>query len=242
MEILGVIPARGGSKGVPRKNLAPLAGRPLIAHTIDAARSSRRLTRVLVSTDDVEIAGVARSLGVDVPFLRPSHLAGDDTPILDVLVDLLRTLSARERVDVDILVLLQPTSPFRRSEHIDGAIDLLTSSGADSVVTVVPVPHQFTPTSLMELRGDRLVALNGGLASTAAEGAGKSPTRRQDKPLLFARNGPAVVAVHARVLLEQQTLYGSDTRALVMSREDSVDIDDSFDLRLAELMIASRPA
>lgn len=230
MKIIGVIPARGGSKAIPRKNLALLGGRPLIAHTADAARASRRLTRLIASTDDAEIASVAQGLGIEVPFLRPPALAGDDTPMLDVLVDLLATLDQREQYRPDILVLLQPTSPFRRAEHIDGAIDLLTATGADSVVTVMDVPHHFTPASLMLLDGDRLTAwIDGG------------SLRRQDKPRLFARNGPAVVAARPGVLAGR-TLYGPDTRGFVMSREESLDIDDRFDLEIAELLIAARAA
>lgn len=186
--------------------------------------------------------------------------------MLDVLTDLVASLEQRERYRPDILVLLQPTSPFRRAEHIDAAIDLLTSSGADSVVTVVPVPHQFTPSSLMQLQGNRLVPWTDGppkgghydregdvvsgflVRRSGSEGGsrtgteGAAPTRRQDKPLLFARNGPAVLAVHARVVTDGKTLYGADTRGLVMSREDSFDIDDQFDLGVAELLMASRPA
>lgn len=230
MTVLGVIPARGGSKAIPRKNLAPLEGRPLIAYTCDAARQSRRLTRTIVSTDDPEIAAAARSFGVDAPFLRPAHLAADETPMIDVLVDLIATLERDERYAPEVIVLLQPTSPFRRAEHVDAAIALLETSGADSVVTVIDVPHQFTPSSLMRLDGDRLrPALEGDV-----------PLRRQDKPRLFARNGPAVAAVRTTVLMTQRTLYGPDTRGLVMSREDSFDIDDSFDLQMAELLLAAR--
>ena len=234
MDILGVIPARGGSKGIRRKNLAPLGGRPLIAHTCDAARGSRALTRVVVSTDDDEVAAEAIKVGIEVPFLRPVALAADDTPMLDVLVDLLSTLAARESYRPGAVVLLQPTSPFRRAEHIDAAVDAFLASGADSVVSVVPVPHQFTPSSLMKLEGDRLVFLG--------EPDNPGPSRRQDKPQLFARNGPAVVVTRTSVLLEQRALYGADTRALVMSREDSLDIDDAFDLELAELLLAARGA
>jgi CMP-N,N'-diacetyllegionaminic acid synthase len=190
---------------------------------------SRSLSRVIVSTEDQEIAAVAKYLGADVPFLRPSHLALDDTPILDVLVDVLETLAEHEGYRPDVLVLLQPTSPFRRAEHIDAAVNLLVSSGADSVVTVMQVPHQFTPSSLMQLRGDRLDSW-------------KEPTstRRQDKPVLFARNGPAVIATQSRVILAEHALYGSDTRGVVMSREESFDIDEAFDLKMAELLMASR--
>jgi N-acylneuraminate cytidylyltransferase/CMP-N,N'-diacetyllegionaminic acid synthase len=187
---------------------------------------------VVVSTDDEEIAATAAALGVEVPGLRPAALAADDTPMLDVLLDLLSTLERREAYRPDAVVLLQPTSPFRRAEHVDAAIDLLITSGADSVVSVVPVPHQFTPSSLMRLEGDRLVP--------AAEAT--APPRRQDKPRLFARNGPAVLAVRTQVLAGTRVLYGRDTRGLVMSREDSFDIDDGFDLALAELWWAARSA
>jgi CMP-N,N'-diacetyllegionaminic acid synthase len=232
MEVLGVIPARGGSKGIPRKNLVPLGGRPLIAHTCDAARASRSLTRVLVSTDDEEIFGIVQALGLETPFLRPLVLAADDTPMVDVLLDVIATLERRETYRPDAVVLLQPTSPFRRAEHVDAAVDLLASSGADSVVSVVPVPHQFTPSSLMRLEGSRLLP--------AVEG--ELRLRRQDKPHLFARNGPAVVAVRTTMLVQRRTLYGPDTRPLIMSREDSLDIDDDYDLQLAELLMAARDA
>jgi CMP-N-acetylneuraminic acid synthetase len=158
--------------------------------------------------------------------------------MLDVLVDLLHTLADRERYAPDVVVLLQPTSPFRGAQHINAAVDLLTTSGADSVVTILPVPHQFTPSSLMQLRDGRLTPWDGGPASP--KGRGDGPARRQDKPMLFARNGPAVLAVRSAVLLNGGTLYGADTRGLVMSREDSFDIDGAFDLQLAELLMASR--
>jgi CMP-N-acetylneuraminic acid synthetase len=228
MKVLGVIPARGGSKAIPRKNLAPLDGRPLIAYTCEAARRSRRLTRTVVTTDDEEVAAVARTFGVDAPFRRPPALATDAAPMVDVLVHALSVLEGAEAYRPDVLVLLQPTSPFRRSEHIDAAVDLLVSTGADSVVTVMAVPHQFTPSSLMYLDGDRLVP--------AADGA---PLRRQDKPRLFARNGPAVVVLRPEVLSTGR-LYGPDTRGLEMSREDSLDIDDAFDLQIAELLMSAR--
>src|SRR5262245_50748963 len=174
MEVLGIIPARGGSKGIPRKNLAPLGGRPLIAYTCDAARASLRLTRFMVSTDDEEIFEIARALGPETPLLRPARLAADDTPMVDVLLDIVATLERRERYRPDAVVLLQPTSPFRRAEHVDAAIELLESSGADSVVTVMAVPHQFTPSSLMRQEGNRLVPA----------GDSELRLRRQDKPRL----------------------------------------------------------
>ena len=126
-------------------------------------------------------------------------------------------------------MLLQPTSPLRRAEHIDAAVALLEDSGADTVVSVITVPHQFTPGSLMRRDGERVVPL------TADAGA----TRRQDKPVLYARNGPAVLATRARVVASGR-LYGDDTRPYVMSREDSIDVDDRFDLEMVEALLARR--
>jgi CMP-N,N'-diacetyllegionaminic acid synthase len=218
MNVLAVIPARGGSKGIPNKNLAIAAGRPLLAYTADAAHAATRLTRTIVSTDDQAIAGAARSLGLEVPFMRPASLAGDDTPMLPVLQHAVKTMR-ESGFTADLVVLLQPTSPLRRADHIDAAVDLLERSGADSVVSVVEVPHQFNPVSVMRLEDDRLQPfIDGPLV-----------TRRQDKPTVFARNGPAVLAVRTSVL-EAGSLYGNDCRALVMSPNDSLDIDGPEDL------------
>jgi len=227
MEILGVVPARGGSKGIPRKNLAVIAGQSLLAWTAAAAHASARLTRVIVSTDDAEIAQAARLLDLEVPFMRPSRLAADDTPILAVFEDLLSRLSDAEHYVPDIVVLLQPTSPLRQAHHIDRAVDLLCDSGADSVVSVVRVPHNFNPSSVLEEKGGRILPW----------GDKPTVTRRQDKSTLYARNGPAVVAVREPALKKYKSLYGRDTRPLEMTKEESVDIDESWDLELATWLI-----
>jgi CMP-N-acetylneuraminic acid synthetase len=226
MRSLGVIPARGGSKGIPGKNLRSVAGRPLLAYTADAVRASRLLARAIVSTDDPAIADAARALGLEVPFMRPAGLAADDTPMLPVLQHAAGAMAERGFA-ADAIVLLQPTSPLRRAEHIDAALDLLHSSGADSVVSVVEVPHQFNPMSVMRLEGDRLEPFLDG------------PTlvRRQDKPRVLARNGPAVLAVLRRVV-EAGSLYGSDCRPLLMTPNDSIDIDTADDLEQAEWLLA----
>jgi len=226
--ILGVIPARGGSRGIPSKNLALLAGRPLLAYTADAVKASTRLTRTIVSTDDERIAECAKSLGLDVPFMRPSSLAADDVPMLPVLQHALDTLKA-DGFAADIVVLLQPTSPLRRGEHIDAAVDWLERTAADSVVSVVEVPHQFNPMSVMRIEE--------GLLKPFLDGP--TITRRQDKPRLFARNGPAVLAVRAAVITEG-SLYGKTSWPLGMSAEDSLDIDTPLDLRLVESILAAR--
>jgi CMP-N,N'-diacetyllegionaminic acid synthase len=225
---LGIIPARGGSKGIPHKNIAVVGGRPLIAWTIAAARESARLDRVLISTDDQAIADVAREHGAEVPELRPAALSQDGTLMLPVLQHAIG-LAERDGARVEIAVLLQPTSPLRTGAHIDAAVDLLTGA-VDTVVSVVEVPHHFHPLSVMALDGERLVPWSGEA----------TVTRRQDKPRLYGRNGPAVLAATRRTWMEQGTLYGRETRALVMTAEDSIDIDEPFDLELADWLLQRR--
>jgi CMP-N-acetylneuraminic acid synthetase len=212
MDILGLIPARGGSKGIPRKNLAPVGGKPLLAWTVEAAREASELTRIVVSTDDDEIAAAA---GVAV-LRRPAELGADDTPMLDVVRHAIAELSP------DVIVVLQPTSPLRRAEHVDAAVRLLLESGADAVVSVVAVPHRYSPDALMDVVDGRVVP------------RGSARTRRE-KALVYARNGPAVVALRSDRLGDD--LYGGDCRPYLMDERDSLDVDDSFDLELADLLL-----
>jgi len=228
MHVLAVIPARGGSKGIPNKNLAPLCGRPLLAYTADAVKGSTRITRAIVSTDDARIADGARALGLDVPFMRPAALAGDDVAMLPVLQHAISEMEAKGFA-ADVLVLLQPTSPLRRAGHIDGAIEQLQRTGADSVVSVTEVPHQFNPVSVMRIEDGFLKPYLD--APTV--------TRRQDKPRIFARNGPAVLAVRADVV-KGGSLYGATSSPFLMTAEDSLDIDTPWDLRLVESVLATR--
>ena len=220
MEVVGLIPAREGSKGIPRKNLVPVAGKPLLAWTIEAARESSTLTRTVVSTDWEEAAELARQLGAEV-LGRPPELAADDTPMLDVVRHALRELGA-----CDVLVLLQPTSPLRRAEHVDAAVRLLLETGADSVLSVVEVPHQFRPGKLMAIADGRLVRL------------GWDPPDRHGGEVLYARNGPAVVALRPERLGDD--LYGGDCRPYLMDLADSVDVDGPVELELAEARLADR--
>lgn len=220
MDVLGLIPARGGSKGIPRKNLAPLAGRPLLAWTVAAARDSETVARAVVSTEDDDIATTARGLGAEV-LRRPPALGADETPMRAVVDHALAELGLPE-----VLVLLQPTSPLRRSQHIDEAVRLLLETGADSVLSVVEVPHRFAPQSLMALDHGRLAPL------------GESAATRQDKQPVYARNGPAVLALRPDRLGDD--LYGGDCRAYLMRREDSLDVDEPFDLELAEWLLSRR--
>jgi CMP-N-acetylneuraminic acid synthetase len=230
VDVLGLIPARGGSKSIPHKNIASLAGRPLLAYTCDAALDSQRLTRVVVSTDDPAIADVARACGVEVPFMRPAELARDDTLALDYIRHALNTLEEEEGYRPQVIVLLQPTSPLRRAEHIDGGVDLLLETGADSVVSVVEVAHQFNPVSVMRIEGGKLVPFL----------AGPLISRRQEKPLVYARNGPAVLVMRREVILQKGSIYGDDCRPLVMDAESSLDVDTPLDLELAAFFLARR--
>jgi CMP-N-acetylneuraminic acid synthetase len=224
MTVLGLIPARGGSKGIPGKNLALVAGRPLLAWTCVAATESTRLDRVVCSTDSDEIAAAAVACDVEAPFRRPADLSGDETPMLDVVRDALGRFE-----DVSVVVVLQPTSPLRTAAHIDEAVERLEATGADSIVSVVEVPHAFTPGSVLRLEGDRLLPFD----------TGPPPTRRQDKPTLYARNGPAVLVVRADVVAGG-SLYGDDCRPYPMTKLESLDVDDADDLALVDLLIRSR--
>lgn len=227
MNVLGLIPARGGSKAIPRKNLALLGGRPLIAWTTEAGRESKRLSRLIVSTDDDEIAEVARTLGAEVPFRRSPELSDDQAPALAVIRHAVTILDDKENWRCDVVVYLQPTSPFRTFRHIDAAVDLLSTGACDVAVSVVAVPHNFAPGSLMRVIDGYLKPL------MASE---KDVLRRQDKPTLFARNGPAVLAL-TREAADAQSLYQGRVKPLPMSRLESIDIDDPLDLEIAEALL-----
>lgn len=229
MNVLGVVPARGGSKGIPQKNLALVGGRPLLAYTADAARASRRLQRVILSTDDPAIAEAGRTLGLEVPFLRPASLAADDTPMIPVLRHAVSEMRTRGFA-ADAVALLQPTSPLRRAAHVDAAVDLLEQSGADTVVSVTEVPHQFSPASVMRLVDGRLQPFLDGPVVM----------RRQDKPRVYARNGPAVLVTRVATL-DRESLYDGDCRALVMDAAESIDVDGPWDLELLEFLLSRRP-
>lgn len=232
-EVLGIIPARGGSKSIPCKNLALLGDKPLIAYTFEAARTCRSLGRIVVSTDDIEISEYSKSQGIEVPFLRPQELATDQAPILPTIRHLLEELESRDGYQPDAVALLQPTSPFRKAEHIDAAIALLRSSDSDSVVSVVEVPHQFSPVSVMRMDKH-------GRLSPFLEGEGDRVLRRQDKPRLYARNGPAILCSKRETILKQNSLYGKMCTALSMAQEDSIDIDAQPDLKWAEILLKLR--
>ncbi len=222
MNIIAIIPARGGSKGIPRKNVRLLNGRPLIAYSIIEAKKSRFVNHVVVSTEDDEIAGLAREWGAEIPCMRPHELAKDDVPTLPVIQHM--TLCAEKSFGaVDIVVLLQPTSPLRTVKDIDAAIGKLIDTRADSVVSVVEMKHH--PYLSFNLDGDRLEPLYGV----------EKRVQRQKLPPTYALNG--AVYVTRRDVLINSGIYGEDNRAIVMPEERSIDIDDMFQFRLVEMIM-----
>lgn len=230
MRVLGLIPARGGSKGVPRKNIKVLCGKPLLAYTAKSALDSARLTRVILSTDDEEIAEVGRELGLDVPFVRPSELATDTAATFPVVVHAVNDLLAQGD-SFDAVCLLQPTNPLRRAADIDACIDIMERTGSDSVVSVLPVPDPFNPMWTFWRKDDgRLVLSSGGSEPIA---------RRQDLPQAYHRDG-SVYVTRTKVLFEHGNLYGENIHSYEMDPSHAVNIDTSSDWEKAEQMISSR--
>jgi CMP-N-acetylneuraminic acid synthetase len=227
--VVGIVPARGGSKGVPGKNLRLLAGRTLLDYTATAARESGVLDRVILSTDSEDIAATGRSAGLEIPFMRPAELAQDDTPMLPVVQHSIDALSRSGWIP-DVVVLLQPTSPLRRAGHIQDAVRLLCASGADSVVTVLEIPRHMSPDYVMRIDA-------GVLRPFLPEGV--RVTRRQDARPAYVRDG-TVYAFRRTTLERFGTIYGDDCRPLILDADESLSIDSPADWAAAERMLAGR--
>jgi len=223
-----VIPARGGSKGLPGKNLRTLGGLSLIGHAVASTRESKRLTRVIVSTDSEEIAAEARRHGAEVPFLRPAALASDEAGMVPVLQHAVRWLETTERRRPDVIVTIQPTSPFRTGDDIDRTIDKLVETSADSAQTVTEAAYH--PFFMKTLDGDRTIPLFPD---------GHRYVRRQDAPPVYQPSG-AVYVTRYDVLMRDGHVLGKDNRAVVMDFEPSVNIDTEWDFLMAELLLRER--
>lgn len=227
-DVVGLIPARGGSKGVPAKNLYPLAGKPLLQYTCESALASRSLTRIILSTDDEEISELGRRCGVETPFMRPARLASDTTPMLNVMLHALDWLESTQG-SPDAIILLQPTSPLRSPKDIDEAFRIFVLNDAATVVSVVEIPHGFAPTSALLIEAGRVVRFS----------KNDAPARRQDKHRFFARNGPAVL-VTSPATLRTNGLYGDPTLAYEMPKKRSYDVDDLEDLAVVDCLLSAR--
>jgi len=223
-KVLAVLCGRGGSKGLPRKNVLDLGGKPLVAWSVDAAKMSRLLDRTVVSTDDHDIAEAARAAGAEVPFMRPPELATDTAPVTDAMVHMVQNLDEQ----YDIVVLLQATSPFRTGEDIDACITKLVETGADTCVSFSEMLKP--PSYIVKIDDtDRIRPLEpSGLLK-----------RRQDTSKHYLPNA-CVYAVWTEFLLKEGKVYSDDTAAIITPAERALDIDDLLDLEIARGLL-TRP-
>jgi CMP-N,N'-diacetyllegionaminic acid synthase len=231
--VLGIIPARGGSKGIPRKNVRSMAGTPLLLYTARAALAATSLSRTLLSTDDPEIAAVGRSAGLEAPFLRPAELSQDSTPMVQVVLHAIGWVRARG-MDYDAVCVLQPTSPLRIAATIDRCVALLWERDADSVISVRPVPPEYNPhwvyfqsaTGLLEpcVRGTEI-------------------TRRQDLPPAYHPDG-SVFVVKTEVVMREHSLRGKRMIGAISPENEAADLDTEEQWQDLEqrLKSACRPA
>ena len=228
--IIGIIPARGGSKGLPGKNIRPLGGKPLITWTIEQARASKYIDRVIVTTDEEAIASTARKAGADVPFLRPKELATDTATSIDVILHTLAWLKEHDE-HYDIVVLLQPTSPLRTAQDIDTVIKLMQEKNATAIASVCETEHHPYWSNVLPSDGSLEYFLRPELINR----------NRQELPVFYRLNG-AVYAALCDKLIVQRGFLGPRTFAYVMPKERSVDIDSILDFQIAEFLFKNELA
>jgi len=227
LKILGVITARGGSKGIPGKNIKMLGGKPLIAYTIEVAKKSNLITDLIVSTDDEEIADVAKKYGAEVPFMRPKELAEYDTPHLPVMQHAISFMEDKLDIVFDYIVILQPTSPFRIIEDIDETIQKLIDTGADSAVSLVELDSSEHPIKAKKMEGNDV------LPYCMEE---KEGTRRQDFPIAYKRSA-AVYAMRRDLIMKDNKIFGDNIVGHIVPKDRSIDIDEPLDWLKAEYML-----
>lgn len=225
MEILGLIPARGGSKGIPNKNIRKLCGIPLISYSINAAKKSKLISRIHVSTDDPKIASVAKKQGISVPFMRPKSISKDSSSNIEVIKHSLSQLKNKENFVPDIIVYLQPTSPLRTSAMIDQSIKMLKNSNASSVLGVKKVKNH--PYSMFWKKQKFLKPFNQNYLKYL---------RRQDSPTLFYPTG-SIYTFWRKTVEKTNSHYGPRILPYVLPEESSIDIDTKYDLSLAEFIL-----
>lgn len=230
--VLAVIPARGGSKGIPRKNLAPLGGKPLIAHMIGHALQAPAITDLVLSTEDEEIAAVAREWGAQVPFMRPVELAGDRVESLPVVQHAVKEMEVHTGKPYDQVVMLQATAPLCRPEDITACLERLSQNDCESVVTVVEAPvHPF--------RMKRII--NDDILINLIDQGFEDMRPRQVLPPVYKRAG-SVYASRREVVMDKNSIVGEDVRAVVVPKSTAVDIDSPIDLLICEQLIIGRQA
>jgi CMP-N,N'-diacetyllegionaminic acid synthase len=223
---LGIITARGGSKGIPGKNIKLLAGKPLITYTIEATKKSNYLTRTIVSTDYEDIAGVSRKYGADVPFMRPAEFSQDKSTSIEVVQHALKWLKEHDNEEYDYVMILQPTSPLRTTEDIDACIKLIVDTNADSVMSMKEL-EDFSPKKLKKIED--------GIILPYFEEEGSQSSRRQELAKMYKRN--CAIYVTKVEYINKSDLFGKVSRAYIMPEERSVDINQPIDFDLAEFWI-----
>ncbi|HKD35965.1 MAG TPA: acylneuraminate cytidylyltransferase family protein, partial [Pirellulales bacterium] len=225
MKVLGIIPARAGSKRVPQKNLRLLGGKPLVEWAIEAAICSPSINRLVVSSDDAEILKIARVYCEVTPIRRPAKLSTDASPAIDYVRHSLKKVESERPDRFDAIAIVQPSSPLTISDDIDGTIELLETSGADTAVSIVEVAHDLHPAKFKIMQGDRLLPYyeqeQGRMAA-------------HELPKVYVRN--CSVYATRRYVIEQGRIIGDDCRGHVMPRERSIDINDELDLAFAEFL------
>ncbi|MFN0719107.1 cytidylyltransferase domain-containing protein [Vibrio cyclitrophicus] len=221
--VIAIIPARGGSKRLPRKNILPLGGKPMIGWTIEAVQNSAYVDDIFISTDDQEIVDVVSQFGLTVPELRPEELSTDTATTQSVLFYTLEKYAK----EADIVVLLQPTSPFRSAKHIDEALESLVEKSAFSVVSVTPCEHP--------PQWSNMLPSNGSMKGFIRSGAN---VRSQDLSDYYRLNGAIYVYDIKRLTIENTMEHKEDTFAYIMPNECSVDIDNKVDFNMAEFLLS----
>ncbi|MFC2097945.1 cytidylyltransferase domain-containing protein [Bacteroidota bacterium] len=226
-KILAIIPARGGSKRLPGKNIRQIAGKPLITWTIDAGLKSKYISRLIVSTDNSEIADTARTYGCEVPFMRPERLSEDNTSSFDVIENCIEFLKNNEKSEYDFVVLLQPTSPLRSANNIDKAIELLFEKNGKAVISVCETEHSPLWSNTLEK--------NLSMHNFLKPEYNKTPS--QQLPEYYRLNGAIYICEIKSLLKEKNFFLKDNIYAYIMSKKESIDIDDQIDFDLAELYL-----
>lgn len=223
MKVLAIIPARGGSKGVPGKNIKNLGNKPLLAYTIDAANQSKLLTKVILSTDDKDIIACAKNYNVEIPFIRPEHLATDTAKSIDVVQHAVQFMESKGEF-FDAICLLQATSPFRENGIIDLAIQKFIDTDADALISVLPVPHEYNPHWTFEVNESGSLKI--------ATGENEIISRRQDLPIAYHRDG--AIYITKTEFIKKGTFYGNTLTYIESDPNLHVNIDTLLDWEKAE--------
>lgn len=227
-KIIAIIPARGGSKGVPKKNIKNLNGKPLIAYTIEEAKKSKYIDRVIVSTENEEISKTSITYGAEIPYLRPKELAQDESPTVDCIIHMLKWLKENENYIPEYVCLLQCTSPLRDYKDIDCTIEKALKEEFDGAISVCEAEINPYWTNVFE--GEKLKCFLD---------EGKNITRRQDLPKVYRING-AVYIIKSDIFIKEKTFETDNITGYVMSNENSIDIDTLIDFKVAEFLMKER--